>query len=348
MSWQVSNATRVNILPSPGLVTAEGKVNLNPAEDTTYTLWAVNRSGTTSNSLSVKTIRPAKDRADLTVTDFWVTGTTLYYNVKNIGTAASSASESYLYKNDVLVSQDYVAPLNPGMERVESFASYHFSPRFQSVLGGAVAEATSDAVNMLVCVNGDSAFPESNGNNNCMDHNFGPLLEAKLSHYAATAQWQSSTGALKWPMLRDSKGGWAQVASAQMDNGQSYADSIIMTLPICADSWMQTRFGIPQGYPVVLQPFTIPYKTRLSVRVGLTLDAPASANVKFILGTAQGSDITYYPPVIINSTGKPEMYEVDLTKLAGKQVQFIFKVESSKPLQQGSAVWIDPTLVQER
>jgi hypothetical protein len=81
--------------------------------------------------------------------------------------------------------------------------------------------------------------------------------------------------------------------------------------------------------------------------VGLTRDAPASGTVKFIIGTAQGSDITYYPPVIINTRGKPETYEVDLSKLAGKQIQFIFRVESSEPLQQGSAVWIDPTLTQE-
>ena len=348
ISWQVSNATRVNIQPSPGLVKAEGKLNLSPVEDTTYTLWAVNRSGTSSNSLSVKITRPAKDRADLAVTDFWNTGNILFYNVRNTGKLASAGSQSYLYKDGVLVSQDYVAPLDPGMERVESFAQYHFSPRFSSILGGVDAEATTDAVNMLICVNRDSAFPESDGNNNCMEHNFGPLLDVNLDHYAATAQWQSSTGPLSWPMLRDSNGGWAQVASAQMDNGESYPDSVIMTLPINADSWMQARFGLPQGYPVVLHPFTIPHKSKLSARVGLTQDAPASVNVKFIIGTVQGSDITYYPPVIINIKGKLEMYEVDLSKLAGKQVQFIFRVESSGPLQQGSAVWIDPTLVQER
>lgn len=348
MSWQVSNATRVNIQPSPGLVKTEGKLNLSPVEDTNYTLWAVNRSGTSSNSLSVKIIHPAKDKADLTVTDFWDTGNILFYNVKNIGKLASSGSKSYLYKNDVLVSQDYVAPLDPGMERVESFASYHFSPRFPSISGGGISEATSDAVNMLVCVNGDSAFPESDVTNNCMEHNFGPLLDVKLNRYVSAAQWQSSIGALSWPMIKDSKGGWAQVAATQMNDGESYPDSIIMTLPINANSWMQASIGLPQGYPVLLQPFTIPHKSKLSARVGLTRDAPVSANVKFILGTAQGSDITYYPPVIINTEGTLEKYEVDLSKLAGKQVQFIFRVESSEPLQQGSAVWIDPSFTQER
>jgi hypothetical protein len=348
VSWAVTNASRVEILPSPGQVESEGKLSLNPGSDTTYTLWAVNRSGTSSNSLSVKVAGRPKQSADLTITDFWNTGNILFYSVKNTGDLASMGCQSYLYKNDSLVSQDYVGPLDPGAERVESFAQYHFSPRFTSIIGGGSTEATTDAVNMRICVNGDSACPEFNVANNCMEHNFGPLLEVHLGHYAGAAQWQSSTGALSWPMTRDSKGGWAQSGSAEMDNGESDPNSVIMTLPVSANSWMQARLGIPQGLPVVLQPFTIPHKCKLSAGVGLTLDAPATATVKFIVGTAQGSDITYYPPVIINTSGKPEIYEVDLSKLAGKQVQFIFRVESSEPLQQGSAVWIDPTLTQER
>ena len=65
---------------------------------------------------------------------------------------------------------------------------------------------------MLICVNKDSAFPESDVNNNCMEHNFGPLLNVNLDRYAAAARWQSSTGALSWPMTRELKGDWAQVA----------------------------------------------------------------------------------------------------------------------------------------
>jgi hypothetical protein len=348
LSWAVTNASRVEILPSPGQVKAEGTLTLNPASDTTYVLWAVNRSGTSSNSLSVKVARQAKGRANLIITEFWNTGNILFYNIKNTGDLASMACQSYLYKNDLLVSQDYVPPLDPGAERVESFSQYHFSPRFPSILGGSVTEATTDAVTMRICLNGDLACPELAGASNCMEHNFGPLLEVHLGHYAGAAQWLSSTGALSWPMMRDSNGGWAQLGSAQMDDGESYPDSIIMTLPITSNSWMQARVGVPQGYPAVLQPFTIPHKCKLSADVGLTRDVPAAATAKFILGTAQGSDITYYPPVIINTRGKPVTYEVDLSKLAGKQIQFIFRVESSEPLQQGSAVWIDPTLTQER
>jgi len=210
------------------------------------------------------------------------------------------------------------------------------------------SDATTDAVNMRMCLNGNSAFPESDYDNNCMEHNIGPLLDVKLSRYAATAHWESSAGVLSWPMLRDAHDGWAQVGSGQINNGESYPDSVIMTLPVAANSWIQACVGIPQGTPVVQQPFTVPHKAKIITMVGLTNDAPESASVKFIIGTAQGSDITYYPPVVINTKDKLEKYEVDLSKLAGKQVQFILKVESSGPLQQGSAVWTDPSLIQEQ
>lgn len=347
LSWQVENASRVSIMPEPGTLTSSGQMTISPDKDTTYTIWAINRSGVSSSSLSVKVREAVTEKADLVIVDFWYTGTTIYYIVKNIGSLASKGSESYLYKNDVQVSEDYIEPLGPGQERTELFSVYHFTPRFGSVLNGAISEATSDAVNMRICLNANSAFPESDIDNNCMEHNFGPLLDVGLHRYAPTAQWQSSAGNLKWPMLKSSAEGWATVAPAHVGSGMSYPNSIIMTLPVMANSWIEARFGLSDDGSRKLQPFYIPHKAKLSAKVGLTADAPESSSVKFILGTAQGGDITYYPPVVINAKGKLERYEVDLSKLAGKSVEFILRVESSTPLQQGSAVWIDPSFYQE-
>ncbi|MBN1691856.1 MAG: hypothetical protein JW901_12645 [Dehalococcoidia bacterium] len=347
LKWQVSNANRVTIAPDPGQVQPEGNLNLVPSIDTTYTLWAVNRRGASSRSLSVKVQPAAAADADLEIIDFWNTGNILFYSIKNTGIAASVASNSYLYKNDLLVAYDYVTPLDPGQEKVDSFATYHFSPRFPSVLDSSTTSTSSDSVNMRICLNADAAFSESDESNNCMEHNFGPLLAVNLDRYAASAIWQSSRGQLKWPMTKETEDNWAQMGTGQMNKWGSYPDSIVMTLPAESNSWMQATIGVPQGNPAVLQSFDIPHKTKLSAMIGLTDDAPASASVKFIFGTAQGSDITYYPPVVINMPGKLEMYEVDLSKLAGEQVQFILRVESSEPLQQGSAVWIDPSLTQE-
>jgi hypothetical protein len=67
-----------------------------------------------------------------------------------------------------------------------------------------------------------------------------------------------------------------------------------------------------------------------------------------MVGTMQGGEITYFTPVTIDSVNKIEAYEVDLGKLAGKKVNFVFRVESGGAWQQGSAAWIEPVLTQER
>lgn len=348
LKWNVSNATRVTVEPSPGAVALTGVKAITPAADATYTLWAVNRRGASSNALTVKVAPLISKKADLVIVDFWNAGNMLFYNVRNVGNLASCTAEGQLYKNDVLASRDYVAPLNPGEERVESFGSYHFSPRFPSILGSTVGEGTTDTVNIRICVNDSAACPESDSTNNCFEHNFGTLLIVHLEHYAYLAQWQCSTGKLVWPMLHDTRGAWARVAAAQVDDSGIYPDSLIMAPLQDASSWMEARIGLPGGPTQGLQPFYIPHKCKINAKVGLTRETPDATSVKFIFGTMQGSEINYYPPVTIDSKDKPADYEIDLSKLAGKQVLIILRVESSGSLQQGSAVWIDPTLVQER
>ena len=65
-----------------------------------------------------------------------------------------------------------------------------------------------------------------------------------------------------------------------------------------------------------------------------------------MIGVKQGNTIDFFAPVTVNSKSKLEHYEVDLSKLAGKQVEFVVRVESGGTLQQGSAAWIDPVLIQ--
>jgi len=90
--------------------------------------------------------------------------------VKNKGNLASCPTMSRLYKNGKEVSADYMAPLAAGEERVEAFQQYHFSPRFNYIMGQSISV---DAVNMRVCVNSDESCVESDRSNNCFEYNFG-------------------------------------------------------------------------------------------------------------------------------------------------------------------------------
>lgn len=347
MSWCVSGATRIHITPSPGQVNAEGKMKLTPASETAYTLTAVNRSGSSSNTIGVKVMPLITARADLEIIDFWNTGNILFYRIRNNGNLPSCPCFSSLYKNGIFEARDYNAPLSPGEERVESFANYHFSPRFGSITGSSLQEGESDAVNMRICLNQPASCEESNSENNCLDHNFGPLLTINLLRFVAKAQWQNNLGALQWPITKTGTGGWAVIGTAVTQNG-SFNNAVLLNPGIDKNGWIQAVIGIPHGTPEVIKPFTIPYKSRLCCKIALSNDAPEGATARFMIGTRQGDKVEFQPPVNIKSKGKPENYEVDFSKLAGKQVEFVVRVESGGTLQQGSVAWIDPVLIQDK
>jgi hypothetical protein len=342
LSWSVAGSSRVSIEPSPGAVAPEGSTDTAPTADTPYTLWAVNKRGNTSSEISVAVVQPVKEKADLVITDFWTSGNVLSYRIKNIGNLASCATESYLYKNDTLVSNDYVEPLAPGEERGGSFSKYHFSPRFSSF---SASLTEGDSCYMRVCANADRSCPEADYSNNCMEHNFGPLLNFNLLQNTANAQWQSSSDSTGWLM---STGSAVQLGTAQIKSDLSYQNALLMRPPASGHSWIQGTFGVPLGAPVELRPFTIPHDCKFSANVGLTVEAPAAAQVRFILGTSQGGTINYFPPVTVNSGGGLAPYVVDLSGLAGQKVLFILRVESDGPLPEGSAAWIEPVISQQR
>lgn len=173
LTWKVSNASRIDIRPVPGAVDAEGSVSATPAEDTAYTLYAMNRGGVSSSRLNVNVAPAIKEKPDLQVMELWTSGNVLAYRVKNTGNLASCPTVSRLYKNGTEVSQDYMAPLAAGEERVEAFQQYHFSPRFNYITGQGGYSEGMDAVNIRICVNSDESCAESDRSNNCLDHDFG-------------------------------------------------------------------------------------------------------------------------------------------------------------------------------
>jgi hypothetical protein len=170
LAWKVSGASMIDIRPVPGPVKAEDNVTLTPAQDTFYTIYAVNRGGACSSRLNVAVVPAIKERADLQVTDMWTSGNILGYRVKNTGNIASCPTITRLYKNGLEVSQDYVGPLAVGEERTEAFLQYHFSPRFNYLGSSGIG---FDTLTMRACINSDESCPESDRSNNCFELVFG-------------------------------------------------------------------------------------------------------------------------------------------------------------------------------
>ena len=347
LHWQVSGATTTYIIPVPGKVKSSGDVTVTPAADATYTLYAINRSGCSSSTISIKVMPEVKDRADLQILDFWNTGNILFYRIRNDGNLASCDTSSVLYKNGVAVSEDFVGPIAPGEERVESFARYHFSPRFGSAAGSVLPEGASDAVNMRICLNQPVSCDESNFTNNCLDHNFGPLLSLNLLRYIHKAEWSSGSGPISWPMEVDTIRGWVTLGTAATREG-SFPNALLVQPGTESGNYIQAIIGIPGGEAESLSPITVPYKSRLTYRAGLTGDVPAGAAARLLIGIKEGDSTEFLASVDLQPEGKAEKYEVDLSNLAGRQVKLVVRVEAGETLRSGSVCWIEPVLAQDR
>lgn len=347
LRWQVSNATRIHILPSPGQAAATGEVMVTPAVDAAYTLYAVNRSGCSSSSISIKVMPAVTGRADLEILDLWNTGNVLFYRIRNNGNLTSCETFSELYKNGLSVSKDFVGPLSPGEERVESFAGYHFSPRFGSIGGSTLPEGTSDAVNMRICLNQPVSCDESNFANNCLAHNFGPLLSLSLLRYISKAEWINGTGPLSWPMVADIANGWANLGTAVTQEG-SFPNALLIYPGTKNGSFIQATIGIPHGESKTLTSITVPYISRLTYRAGLTSDAPDEAGARLMVGINEAGNVEFLTTANLKSKDRLEKYDVDLSKFAGRQVELVVRVEAGETSRQGNVAWIDPMLIQER
>lgn len=336
LRWKVLNASRIVIEPSVGTVPPEDSKELSPPSDITYTIWAFSRRGSCSNSQSVKVAAATTAKPDLVITEFWSSGNVISYRIKNAGDGASCETQTFLYKNGIVEDRDYVAPLTPGEERSEAFLTYHFSPRFSFT---GIGDPAFDSLNITLCADGDNACVESKKDNNCFEHNYGMLTKLNFCRYASTAQWECSSGHLKWPMYKGSKEGWVTISSS--------ADVLQMCPPAEKNGWVQGIFGISSGNPPVLKPITIPHKSSFSARVGLTHEVPASSNVIFSFGIVRDSQISFFQPITITGGDKTENYQIDFSEFADQQVKFIFRVESDGPIQPGSATWAEPFLIQE-
>ncbi len=154
LSWQVSGASRVIILPDVGSVDSGGSKLVSPKADTTYTITALNSGGTSSNSINVKVTAPVTEHADLFMVNIFREASMVYYVVGNAGTVTSNPSSAKMYVGPSVVTSGYIPPLAPGEQRTLSFGSFVWSYLY--------------ATPVTVCVDTANENNEANKDNNCM------------------------------------------------------------------------------------------------------------------------------------------------------------------------------------
>ena len=104
-------------------------------------------------ALGNSTFTASDPKPDLVIIDIWRAGGTIYYKIKNQGTANAGASYTSLTVEGVFKASDYVAPLEPGAERTGSF-TYNWT-------------YTPPVDNITICANYQHTVTELNEANNC-------------------------------------------------------------------------------------------------------------------------------------------------------------------------------------
>ena len=103
-----------------------------------------------SNNSTFTTSDP---KPDLVIIDVWRAGGTIYYKIKNQGTANAGGSYTSLTVEGVFKASDYVAPLEPGAERTGSFTyNWTYTPPVDKI---------------TICANYQHTVTELNEANNC-------------------------------------------------------------------------------------------------------------------------------------------------------------------------------------
>ena len=159
LSWDVGNAVAVTIDQGVGSVGLTGTRVVSPAVNTTYTLTAANTAYFGQATVTVTVGAPAASKPDLIIEDIWRSGSTMYYRIRNQGTAASPVTWSDVKVDGVVKAQDVVASLAAGAFTTRSFAGYVYS-----------CSGISDGIVVTADITGVAA--ESNEGNNSRAETF--------------------------------------------------------------------------------------------------------------------------------------------------------------------------------
>jgi hypothetical protein len=340
LNWDVSDATLVSIQPAVGTVNTSGMQTVSPTRTITYILTASNAAGPTMKSLTVTVTAPVA-LPDLVVTEVTIPGAIIFYKVKNLGDgAATIGSQSYLYLNGAKVATDYIEPLAPGKERLESFSNY------TAYLGGS-----DDLYQTLkVCADAESQLAETSEDNNCAEIVWGPTFIYDFAKQAPLALWRSGAGELKWPMVGGDAWGAAFINHQLLEDGRSYADTLAMYPQQVQSGSIQGNFGqiYSENYMQTtrLKEITVPPLARFTARVGYVkgADGISGSTVSFGIIDQSGS-LVFLKTQDIYYDGALDDINVDLSHLANKKVYFVLRVESKGNGAKDWVVWAEPKVI---
>ena len=356
LSWNVSNATTVTIQPTIGGVDPSGTEQVSPTTTATYTLAATNKAGTTKESVAVTVTSAVSGKPDLVITDFWLAGNTVNYKMKNQGDADAESSRSYLYVNDLQTASDYVVPLAAGQEITTKFSNYSWdfslNPAPNQTALGISTHSTPGpgrGYHVELYTDSDDAVDESNEANNCSEQVWGLKFTYDFVEKASKATWKSSSGKLEWVTAPSSKKGAAFVGRVWLEDGGVYLDTLSTYPEQVSHGWIQGKYGEFYSESQVTQSRTIrlPEMAKFTAKIGFKRGATATDGVAVALGyIGVDESLVFFDKMDVYYDGALDVYEIDLSDIAGEEVYFILRVETKDSWEQDWPVWVEAKIVQ--
>ena len=349
LSWSVSGADTVTILPDIRTMGPTGSLTLTPNATVTYTLTAENAAGSATSSTTVNVTPVVAGQPDLVITDTYLLASQVYYVIKNQGNAEAGQTQSDFYIGVIdPVAQtltwlkqttNFVDNLAPGEERTQRFSNYDWK------LSPTVPEVgTFETYNIRVCANATDTITESNTGNNCLIEAWGPGFTYDFVKQAHLAKWTSGAGTLFWPM-------------SFMDvKGAAYLITYNPILVICPEKvnkgWILAKFGDfyndPVSHAAVVRDIEIPLLARFTSKVGFAPGVQSPDGVTVALGYFDElGSLVFFNKMPVMSDGQMHDYNVDLSSMAGQHTQFVLWVQANGSPVNTCVRWDSPKITQE-
>lgn len=335
-----------------------------PVSEAPATPAATGNAGPTTPEVTVSEDTAAAGAPDLVITDLWLEGCTIYYKIKNTGTAVMPGTTTCLYVDNIsppMGSTSYCDALPPGQERTLSFSSYQWpdcgkqpsAPGINPQTGfitripamsGAAGYMDYSLLNHAVkaCADGQDEARESNENNNCLMKVWGILLDYDLLPVAHLATWKNSEGEVP------SFGAEGSTSGAYIKLSDGGLETVPNQVP---QGWIQGYWGVfftdSETRTAQVAAIKLPPQTHLKLRVGLASYARDSDGVTFRVGLRDLSDtLSFLQSKRVTVPGQFEDWDIDLSKYEGQKVLIVLRVEAGASPTGDFAVWKEARLMQ--
>jgi hypothetical protein len=302
---------------------------------------------------------PVTGASDLVINKVWLDGLTIYYTIKNVGTADSPQTYSYIFVDDLMPSQggtSFVDVLKPGQEKLLSFNNYEWP--FGKEFGVTQAQVKPDSAGYIelrldnhkvrVCADGKSAAGEATETNNCKVTLIGMMWDYDLLRVSNLATWRNGDGNLPEPGGENNAHG----AHFQIPNRDMAVTPQLETIPQqVPQGWIQGIWGYfysdDADYSPKMAAIKIPAKLHFVARVGLSRDATGTDGVTFRFGLRDLNDtVTWIDSKKVTSPGAFENWDINLSNYEGQKYYFFLRVDAGASPVNDFAIWNQARLIQ--